>query len=128
MKKENIDLSILENSLKVLEESLAPKNLLERDGSIQRFEFTFELSWKTLARVLQSDKPLEDNSVKGVLREAAKQGLIDDIEEWFVFQYARNQTSHTYDQAIADEVFEKAKKFPPYVEYLLKSLKARLKS
>lgn len=123
-----IDLTLLENSLKQFEVGLNPKNQLERDGAIQRFEFTFELSWKTLARTLQADKPLSDNSVKGILREAGKQALISDVDKWFEFQHARNQTSHTYNQQIADEVFTLASQFPPYVKELLVRLKRRLQA
>lgn len=121
-----VDLKLLENSLTQLEEGLKPKNTLERDGAIQRFEFTFELSWKTLAKVLQSDKPLEDNSVKGILREAGKQGIIENVEKWFEFQHARNQTSHTYNQKIAEQVFSLAQQFPPFVKNLLERLKRRV--
>jgi nucleotidyltransferase substrate binding protein (TIGR01987 family) len=127
MKLSQIDLKPLEKSLKQLEEGLQPKNLLERDGAIQRFEFTFELSWKTLARVLQSDKPLEDNSVRGVLREGGRQGLVARVEKWFEFQHARNQTSHTYDQKIAEEVFAVAAQFPEFVKDLISKLQNRLK-
>lgn len=123
-----IDLTLLEKSLKQFEEGLNPKNQLERDGAIQRFEFTFELSWKTLARALQADKPLSDTSVKGILREAGKQSLISDVEKWFEFQHARNQTSHTYNQKIADEVFALAKQFPPFVKELLIRLEQRIRS
>lgn len=128
MKPIKVDLTLLDNSLKQFEEGLMPKNLLERDGAIQRFEFTFELSWKTLAKVLQADKPLHDNSVKGIFREAGKQGLIIDVEKWFEFQQARNRTSHTYNQEVAAQVFELAQQFPPFVKDLISRLKLRIQS
>ena len=128
METSRVDLDLLKNSLKQFEEGLNPKNLLERDGAIQRFEFTFELSWKTLAKVLQQDKPLQDNSVKGIIREAAKQNLIEDVEAWFEFQHARNQTSHTYNQEIAEHVFARARTFPPYVNDLIMKLESRIKA
>ena len=127
MQTSRIDLQPLENSLRQLEEGLQPKNLLERDGAIQRFEFTFELAWKSLARVLQADHPIKDNSVKGILREGGRQGLITQVEKWFEFQQARNQTSHTDDAKVAEAVFAKAAQFPPFVEDLLRNLKNRLK-
>lgn len=128
MKNSQIDLGPLERSHKALSEALQPRNLLERDGAIQRFEFTFEIAWKTLAKVIQSDKPLDDNSVKGVLREAGRLHLIDNVEKWFEFQMARNRTSHTYDQKIAEEVFAVACELPVYVEKLIVALRARLAS
>lgn len=126
MKKSQIDLSLLKNALKNLQEALNPKNDLERDGAIQRFEYTFELSWKTLARLLESDKPLIDNSVKGILREGGKQQIIENVEAWFKFQEARNKTSHIYEQKVAKEVFDIAKTFPPFCESLLKNIEKRL--
>jgi nucleotidyltransferase substrate binding protein (TIGR01987 family) len=128
MKTAKIDLRNLENSLKSLTEALHPQNLLERDGAIQRFEFTFEMSWKMMAKVLQADRPLTDNSVRGILREAGRQGLIESVEVWFSFQDARNQTSHTYDPAIATTVFEKAGQFPALVTSLIATLQKRIAS
>jgi nucleotidyltransferase substrate binding protein (TIGR01987 family) len=127
LRKADIDLSNLKNSLKAFEEALNPQNLLERDGSIQRFEFTFEMSWKTLAKVLQADQPLADNSVKGILREGARQHFIGDVEKWFEFQAARDKTSHTYDPVVAAEVFAIAKELPPYVHSLIQKLELHLK-
>lgn len=126
MKKSQIDLSILKNALLNLKEALNPKNDLERDGAIQRFEYTFELSWKTLARLLESDKPLSDNSVKGILREGGKQNILEDVESWFKFQEARNKTSHIYEKKVAEEVFLAAKNFPPFCESLIKNIASRL--
>lgn len=126
MKKTQIDLTPLENSLKALQEAVTPKNQLERDGAIHRYEFTFEISWKTLAKVLQADRPLEDNSVRGVLREGAKQGLILNVERWFEFHHARNLTSHTYDPKIVEQVFAIAIQILPFVEDLIKQLRSRL--
>lgn len=127
MKKSDIDLSSLKSALKAFEDALEPKNLLERDGSIQRFEFTFELAWKTLAKVLQSDQPLEDNSVRGILREGARRNLISNVEKWFEFQTARNQTSQTYDEKVAEQVFAAAKSLPPFVHELIDKLEVYLR-
>lgn len=124
MKSSQINLELLRNALKSLEGGLNPSNTLERDGAIQRFEYTFELSWKTLAKFLTSDQPLEDNSVKGIFREAARRGLIEDVEAWFSFQYARNQTSHVYREETAKEVFAVIKGFIPHVRKLLKKIES----
>ncbi len=127
MKKSQIDLTLLRNALVNLKEALNPKNDLERDGAIQRFEYTFELSWKALARLLESDKPLSDNSVKGILREGGKQNIIEDVEAWFKFQEARNKTSHIYDKKVAEEVFLSAQKFTPFCDSLIRNIESRLK-
>jgi len=73
------------------------KTELEQDGAIQRFEFTFELTWKTLKRIL-SFKGITANSPRDVFRESAKQNFIEDPTVWFEFIKKRNLSSHTYDQ------------------------------
>ena len=80
------------------------KSELERDGAIQRFEYTYELVWKTLKKVL-SFKGIEANSPRDVFREAARQGLIDDPGIWFIFIKQRNLTVHSYNQDCAQEIF-----------------------
>ena len=90
---------------------------------VHRFEYTFELSWKILQKVLESDRPLTDNSVRGILRTAAERGLIANIERWFAFQKARNITSHTYIEATAEEVYGVALGLPAEVRLLLGRLK-----
>lgn len=80
------------------------KSLLERDGAIQRFEYTYELVWKTLKRILIL-KGVDVNNPRDVFREAAKQKLIADPQVWFLFLSKRNLTVHTYDQDCANEIF-----------------------
>ena len=67
------------------------KTDLEKAGTIQYFEFTYELAWKTLKRIL-SHRGKDLNSPKPVIREAALEGLIDDPEVWFGFIQDRNET------------------------------------
>ena len=126
MNKKSINLLPLERAVKALEEGLGAKNLLERDGAFQRFEFTFELSWKTLAKVIQMDRPLEDLSVKNILRTGGEQGLIRDVQKWFELQHARNLTSHTYDPEVAEQVFAIAQQAPKFVHELLDSIRSYL--
>lgn len=79
-------------------------SLLEKEGIIQRFEFTLELAWKTLKDRMEYDGLILDRiSPKVVLKEAFKNKYIDDIELWIEMINDRNLLSHTYDF----EVFEK---------------------
>lgn len=126
--KETIDFSSLEQALASLKQALgkAPDDDLERDGVIQRFEYTFELCWKMIRRVLIALGRAEVSaSPRPLLRDAAEEHLIDDIEVWFEFLEARNLTTHTYDQSQAERVFEVAQKFPTHVESLLQQLKEK---
>ena len=120
MDLKQISLQPLEKALASLNRAIAqPKNEFNRDSVIQRFEYSFELSWKLLQKILEADRPLEDNSVKGILREAVKQNLIEDLDHWFEFHKARNLTSHTYNEITAEEVHGIAVRFPSAVTILI---------
>lgn len=99
------------NALKRLEEILveyqAQPITAIRDGAIQRFEFTSELSWKLMKDYLQSEGFGEFNTPKSVLREAYAVKLIDDNEGWIKLIEDRNLTSHTYDEATSNEIFQR---------------------
>lgn len=125
----DLSLSPLKKALKSLENAIEqPLNEFTRDSVVQRFEYTFELSWKALKRFLESDKPLQDDSVKGILREAHQRGLLSDLELWFEFQKSRNLTSHTYNEDTAKDVYESAIKLPKECRALIQSLEQKLKS
>jgi len=93
----------------------------DRDGAIQRFEYTFELSWKTLKRVL-SNRGLEANSPKEVFRLSAQEGLIADPLKWFDFLTKRNLKTHVYEEDIAYDVASIFQAFKTEVEHLIDTL------
>ena len=99
-----------------------------RDGVIQRFEFTFELSWKMIKRFLEEyglEKPDGLNN-RELFRAAREQGLIDDPEKWFRYLKSRNFTSHVYDDDTAAGVFEAARDFLHDARYLIDQLNQRI--
>lgn len=105
----------------------APENDLMRDGVIQRFEYTVDLGWKFLQRHLREIVQIEESTLrtkKDIFREGARLGLIDDAEAWIAFYEARNESSHRYDAARAQAVFEIATRLPAAVERLLEGLRA----
>lgn len=78
---------------------------LEKEGVIQRFEYTLELAWKTLKDKLEYDGfLLERISPKTTLKEAYKNKYIDEIEKWLQMTDDRNLLSHTYDFEVFDRV------------------------
>lgn len=95
---------------------------LERDGAIQRFEYTYELIWKILKKIL-SFKGVNVNSPRDVFREAAKQGLIEDPKIWFEFIKKRNLTVHTYNEDDAEEIFECLPKFRDELSKVIEKIK-----
>lgn len=127
MVKTKVLLSDLENAVAKLEEAtlLPPDVEINRDGTIQRFEFTFELSWK-LMKAIEDDQGVEAYGVKTIIREAAKLGLIDDPLVWFEYLKARNLASHTYNQTISMEVYNSAKNFISVVKAFITKAKKYL--
>jgi nucleotidyltransferase substrate binding protein (TIGR01987 family) len=112
MQAADISLLPLEKALASLERALLqPKDEFTRDSVVQRFEYSYELLWKTLKRVLLSVYRIEENAVKELFRQAAKMGLIDNVERWFVYHEARNLTSHTYQEDTAEKVYAIAPAF-----------------
>lgn len=98
-------------------------------GVIQNFEFVYEIGVKTLRRRLEIDAavPTEVDALgfRDLLRRAAEQGLIDDVESWFRYRELRNITAHTYDGARAQEVYLKTVEFLISARSLLEQLEAR---
>lgn len=83
-----------------------PKTEWTRDSAIQRFEFTFELGWKTVARLAQ-EEGIESLSPRAALKTALKLGWIADDENWLTMLDDRNRTRHTYNEAIAEELYSR---------------------
>ena len=69
---------------------------LEQAGIIQAYEFTFELSWKTLKDFLEYNK-IEAVFPRDVIKESFKNGLIDDGDIWMDMLDKRNLIAHTYN-------------------------------
>lgn len=69
-----------------------------RDSIIKKFEYTFELTWKTLKAYLEGEGYQEIASPKRTLKQAFEIGIIKDEEVWANMLEARNSTAHTYDE------------------------------
>lgn len=95
---------VFEMAYKELEEAvLMPSySKLERGGLIQAFEFTFELSWKTLKDYLEMQGVVV-NFPRDVFKEAFAKGLFSekDVEVLLDALDKRNILSHTYNQEMA---------------------------
>lgn len=76
---------------------------LEKEGLVQRFEYTFELGWKTLKDFLES-KNVEVKFTRDVIKESFKTELLDDGEIWLEMLEKRNLMAHTYDEVIFKSV------------------------
>jgi len=100
-----------------------------RDSVIQRFEYTYELCWKMLKRRLEMDVPspefIDGMSFREMIREGAERGMIDNPLAWFEYRQKRNLTTHTYDEAVAKDVYLAAVAFASDAEALLAALMQR---
>ena len=99
-----------------------------RAGVIQNFEFTYELCWKFMKRWLELNaggSTVDGSTRKELFRLAAESRLITDVENWFKYHAARNETAHTYDPAKAAEIFALATPFAADARKLLQILEQR---
>ena len=106
--------------------STVSDNDLLRDGVIQRFEYTMDLSWKMIQRYLKHIVQVDESVLrtkKDLFREAAWLRLITNVEAWFGYYESRNETSHIYNSQIAESVFAQAELFLPDAIRLLEELK-----
>lgn len=99
-----------------------------RAGVIQNFELTYELCWKFMKRWLEtnaSGASADGWTMKELFRMAAERRLIDNVEAWFGYHRNRNKTSHTYEPATANEVYDSTVQFLKDAQALLKTLETK---
>jgi len=98
-------------------------NEMEEQGLIKAFEYTYELSWKTLQDLLKDKGYTDVVGPKPVIEQSFQDGYIVDGKGWMRMHVSRNLTSHTYDEETAEEIIKSIR-----IEYfhLLKSLQTRL--
>lgn len=125
MSKYEASLDQLKKAISRLEEVLKvkPVTSIIRDSAIQRFEFCMDLSWKTLKTYLLEKKGITCTSPKDCFRESYKQKLIEKDDSWIKLVDMRNETVHTYNEKIAEEIFAYLPKAYELFTSLLASLK-----
>lgn len=77
-----------------------PDNDLMRMAVIKSYEFTFELSWKTLKDFLAYNG-IDAKLPREVLKQAFATGLLSNGQLWIDMLEERNLMAHTYDDARA---------------------------
>jgi len=122
--KRSVDL--LRRALDRLEEALAEpaSNPLAVDGTIQRFEFAFELTWKALKHALE-EEGLAVGTPRDALKRAYAAGWFDDEAAWLGMLSDRNQTSHTYNEETATRIYASIRRNFPEMRRLHGVLAAR---
>lgn len=79
---------------------------VERDALIQRFEFSFELAWKTLQDYLDEMGMERKATPNAVLIDALSSGMLHDRLLWREMLQTRNNLSHNYGLTLAIQFFE----------------------
>ena len=91
----------------VCERGVASLSQLEREGAVQRFEFAFELAWKTVKDYLEENGVVLDIvTPRTVIKEAFAAKLLDDGQVWIDMMLHRNLLSHTYDVKTFETVLQ----------------------
>jgi nucleotidyltransferase substrate binding protein (TIGR01987 family) len=131
-----IEVLAFANAVRRLREGLVrcsqqPADEQLRDGLIQRFEFTYELSHKTLRRYMREQSASPDDvdhmPFADLVRSAHAQGLLQaGWPNWRRFREMRARTSHLYDAAAALAVVAAIPEFLQEAEYLCDELQRRL--
>ena len=96
------------------------------DLVVKRFEFTYEMSWKAIKRVLNMLGIEGVKSPRACFKEAFSQDLLTDETIWLDMIEMRNLSAHTYDET---EIRQLADKLPLYIkafQALLKELEAQI--
>lgn len=99
------------NALQRLKEALNEEATdIVIDGVLHRFEFTFELSWKTIKDYLEYMEVTEKTgSPRETIQSGYKQGIISDGEAWIQMMLSRNLLSHMYDKNTSRDIYNKIK-------------------
>ena len=131
-----LDLTPLEKAITRLSEGLSryQQDITDsqiRDGLIQRFEFTYEISHKMLKRFLEasSANPAEFDgmSFQELIRSGNERGLLlGSWPDWKKYRDMRAKTSHTYDEEVALEVVAGIHAMLEEAQYLLSKLREAL--
>lgn len=77
---------------------------LEKQGLIQAFEYTHELAWNTIKDYFEYQGNTRITGSRDAVREAFKQGLVEDGDTWMDMIVSRNQSSHTYNLKTANNI------------------------
>ena len=120
-------LRLLDTALTRLEGALVqPVNEFVRDSAIQRFEFTFELFWKSL-KAYAEESGVEVYSPRDSVRTAFQLGVIQEHPDWFRMLEDRNLTSHTYNEATAETIYSHLPVYLHFIRHAHAELTLRVK-
>ena len=111
---------------KTLSEALDQESLsnLERDGAIQRFEYTFESVWKMARVYLLEYEGITANSPKTCFRSLGEMNILSEEETIEALKMAddRNLTVHMYIEEVAIQIFSHLKSYASLIEKIIRRI------
>lgn len=123
-------IAMAEKALNAFEEvmTIANPSTIERDAAIQRFEFTFEALWKAAKQMLFDVEGIDVGSPKGVIRSCREVGIFTDNETTNALEMVndRNLTVHTYNEALAIEIYSHLWYYLQLMQRWLERIKQRV--
>ncbi len=101
---------------------------IERDAAIQRFEYTVEASWRAAQRYLDVREGLSAGSPKAAIRFCREVGLLSEAQTVLALEMIddRNLTVHTYNEPLAEQIYQRLPQYATLLEVWLTQLAARL--
>ena len=121
--KLNRNLTNFEKALSRFNEVLLEsESTIVLDATIQRFEFSYELMWKTLKNFLEDIHGIRAISPRQVFKEAYTLSLIQNENLFLEMIHARNSLSHTYNEELANEIYKKCPLYLSAMQEVLKHL------
>ena len=123
-------LALARRALGTLEElvGVPPASPLVRDAAIQRFEYTFEATWKAAQIYLREIEGLEVGSPKGVVRLSLQVGVLDEVDARRALAMVddRNLTVHAYNEAIAEAIAQRLAEYASLMSRWLRTMAGHL--
>jgi nucleotidyltransferase substrate binding protein (TIGR01987 family) len=118
------NLIYLEKALNRFKEALQePESTIVLDATIQRFEFTYELMWKTLKNFLEDIHGIRVVSPRQVFKEAYGLSLIEQEDVFLEMINSRNLLAHTYNEELANDIYKKCPSYLKAMQNVLKCVK-----
>ena len=95
-------------------------NEIIKEGLIQRFEYTHELAWNVMKDYAEYQGNFQIKGSRDSTREGFKMNLISEGETWMSMIKSRNDTSHTYNEETAEDIYNKiiSEYYPAFVQFI----------
>ena len=98
-----------------------------RDAAIQRFEYTFEATWKA-AQAYLTREGLDAASPRSAIRNSFQAGALDEADAQLALEMLgdRNRSVHTYNEELALTIFSRLETYAELLARWLNALEERM--